>query len=39
VLLGHSSAPARDGVVLNAPAVLAEMKRLGHGLVERIEVR
>ncbi|WFD04982.1 U3 snoRNP protein [Malassezia vespertilionis] len=39
VLLGHSSRPvAGSDVVVNRPAILAEVQRLGHGLVERIVV-
>lgn len=41
VLLHYSSAPVadRDRVTLNRPAILAEIERLGHGLVTRIETR
>ena len=38
VLLGHSSAPHAKGVVLNRAAILAEVQRLGHGLVDRVDV-
>lgn len=39
VLLGHSSAPHAKGVVLNRAAILAEVQRLGHGLVDRVDVK
>ena len=38
VWLAHSARPhAKDAVVLNKPAILAEIKRLGQGIVERID--
>lgn len=39
VLLGYSSRPASgNDVVLNTDAILAEIQRLGYGLVKKIEV-
>lgn len=38
VLLGHSSAPHTKGVVLNCAAILAEVERLGDGLVDGVDV-
>ncbi|KOS15490.1 hypothetical protein Malapachy_2735 [Malassezia pachydermatis] len=37
VLQGYSAQPHAKGVRLNQAAILAEMKRLGDGLVERLE--
>lgn len=38
VMLGYSSTPVDKEVVLNSDAVLAEVARLGYGLVDRIQV-
>jgi len=39
VSLPYTSRPHAKGVVLNRPAILAEIQRLGQGIVERIDTK